>query len=705
VKAVLLAMVAAMGLMGDGAQAQAAAQTAPAEAADPFLWLEDVEGTRALDWVRAQNARSLAQLEADPRYPELKAEALAIVNATDRIPMPGLRKGEIYNFWQDQTNVRGLWRRTSLQSYRTASPQWDVLLDIDALAKAENANWVYKGASCRWPDYDRCLLSLSDGGKDAVEVREFDVPTKQFVADGFKLPEGKQDVAWLDADTVLAAREWAPGEVTESGYAYIVKRLKRGQPLDQAVELFRGTRTDVAAGPVVLHDGDGRTVVLFSRAVTFYESETWIDTPRGPAKLALPAKHALEGLVKGQLLFTLQEDWDTGAGVFKSGALVSIDAAEAARAPGALKPVLVLQPGPRQSIEGVVPTKNHVLVDLYENVQGGVRRYSFEGGRWTSTAIDLPKTSSVDVVASELESDVFFASVANFLTPNTLWLGDAARGEPVEVKALPARFDASTHVTEQFEAVSKDGTRIPYFVVRPRAMKLDGANPTLLYAYGGFQVSMTPSYSATTGKLWLENGGVYVLANIRGGGEFGPAWHQAGLKQNRQRIYDDFAAVAQDLVARKVTSPRRLGIMGGSNGGLLMGVELVQRPELWNAVVVQVPLLDMLRYHKLLAGASWVAEYGDPDDPAERAFLETISPYQNLKAGPKYPEPFFVTSTKDDRVHPGHARKMAAKMESLGLPFLYYENTDGGHSAAANLQEAARRASLEYMYLTRKLMD
>ena len=703
-KAVLWGLILAMVAGGSHAQTPPPPPPPP-PAADPFLWLEDVEGTRALDWVRAQNARSLGGLEADPRYAGLKAEALAIVNATDRIPMPGLRGGAIYNFWQDQTNVRGLWRRTTVESYRTAAPTWETLLDVDALSTAEKANWVYKGAQCRRPTYNRCLVSLSDGGKDAVQIREFDIRTRAFVPGGFVLAEGKQDAAWLDDDTLLVGREWEPGQVTESGYAYIVKTLKRGQPLSAAVEVFRGQPTDVAASGGVLHDGDGHEVVVFTRSRTFYESETWIGTPTGPKRLAVPEKHSLQGLSKNQLLFTLEEDWTTPSGAFRSGALVSVDAAEAVRHPEALRPRLIVQPGPRQSIEGVSTTKNYVLVDLYENVQGGVRRYAFTGEGWRAEPIPLPAASSVDIVAAEDESDAIFASVTSFLTPTTLWLGDAGKRSAAEVKALPARFDASTHVTEQFEATSKDGTKVPYFVVRPKAMKADGSNPTLLYAYGGFQVSMTPGYSATIGKLWLERGGVYVLANIRGGGEFGPAWHQAGLKQNRQRIYDDFAAVAEDLIARKITSPRRLGIEGGSNGGLLMGVEFVQRPDLWNAVVVQVPLLDMLRYHKLLAGASWVAEYGDPDKPDERAFLETISPYQNLKSGPKYPEPFFVTSTKDDRVHPGHARKMAAKMESLGLPFLYYENIDGGHSAAANLQEAARRSSLEFMYLMRKLMD
>ncbi len=694
-----LLAVALIGLTMTLTTPAAAATDVPA-AEDPHAWLEAVEGPEALAWVRGQNARSLAQLEGDERYAGLRAQALAVVTATDRIPMPTLRQGQVFNFWQDQTHVRGLWRRTSLAGYAAAAPPWEVLLDVDALAAADKANWVFKGAQCRWPDYGRCLVSLSDGGKDAVEVREFDIGAKAFVADGFRLPAGKQDAAWLDADTLLVARDWGPGTMTDSGYPYIVKRLARGQGLDQAVEVFRGQPHDVAAGAAVLHDGDGHTAVVFTRSVTFYESETWIDAPGGPVKLGLPAKHSLQGMVRGQLLVTLEEDW----GGFRSGALISVDAAEAARRPQALTALLVVQPGPRQSIEGVSTTRGHVLVDLYENVRGGVRRYGLEGGRWTGETIPLPDNASVGVAASEDDSETFFASATSFLSPSALWLSKD-RGAPTQIKATPARFDASTHVTEQFEATSKDGTRIPYFVVRPRDMAFDGNNPTLLYAYGGFQVSMTPSYSGTTGKLWLERGGVYVLANIRGGGEFGPAWHQAGLKTQRQRVFDDFAAVAQDLIDRKITRPRRLGAMGGSNGGLLMGVELTQHPELFNAVVVQVPLLDMLRYHRLLAGASWMAEYGDPDQAEEGAFLRSISPYHNLKPGVAYPEPFFVTSTKDDRVHPAHARKMAAKMQAMGLPFLYYENIDGGHSAAANLQETARRVSLEYLYLTRKLMD
>ncbi len=593
------------------------------EIEDPFLWLEEVEGQRALAWVRRQNARSLAVLEADPRYPTLQAEALAIATASDRIPYPGLRGGAVYNLWQDATHVRGLWRRTTTERYRTASPEWETLLDLDALAEAEGVNWIYSGAQHRWPDYGRSLISLSDGGKDAVEIREFDLPTKRFPADGFRLPEGKQVAAWRDPDTLLVARDWGAGTTTEAGYAFVVKRLERGRSLDTALEVFRGTPKDVSASPLVLHDGDGRTLVLFQRAVTFYESETWIETPRGAERLAIPARASLAALVKGQLLIRLDADWTTPGGAFKAGALISVDAEEAIADPAALRPRLVAEPGPRQAIEGVAATKSYVLVDLYDNVRGGVIRYGFGPEGWRGTRLDLPGDASVDVTSTELESDTYFASVTGFLAPTTLWTGDAAAAAPpVRAKTLPPRFRTEGLATEQFEASSSDGTRIPYFVVRRKDARLDGSNPTLLYAYGGFMVSMTPAYSATVGKLWLEKGGVYVLANIRGGGEFGPAWHEAGLKTNRQRV-----------------------------------------------------------------------------------FLEAISPYHALKPGAAYPEPLFITSTKDDRVHPGHARKMAARMEELGLPFLYYENVEGGHSAAANLQETARRSALEFAYLIRKLMD
>jgi prolyl oligopeptidase len=700
-------------------QGAALAQTAPPAAApqagaaaasadDPFLWLEDAESPRALDWAKAQNARSLGLLEKDPRYEGLHQAALKIVDATDRIPTPAFRAGAIFNLWQDPTHVQGLWRRTSLDSYRTSEPAWETVLDLDALSKAEGKTWVWKGAICQQPDERRCLITLSDGGEDASQVREFDQGAKAFVDGGFALPRSKQDVAWLDADTLILGRDWGPGSMTKSGYAFIIKTLARGQPLDQAKEVFRGKDTDVGVSPYGVYDGaTGAREVMINRAVTFFEAETYALTPQGFARLPLPAKSTVQGLTGGRLIFTIEQDWSPAPGrSYPQGALLAGDLAEL-KAGGTASVQVLFAPGPRESIEQVAVAKDRVLVAAYENVMGrGLVFTPAAGGGWSRRALPLPDKAAVSLVDADDKTDRAFVQVESFLEPPTVYLIDAAADAPPQaVKSLPPRFDASKDVIEQFEATSKDGTKVPYFVVRPKGLKYDGSNPTLLYAYGGFQVSMTPNYSSTMGKLWLERGGVFVLANIRGGGEFGPAWHEAGLKTHRQRIYDDFAAVAHDLIARKITSPRRLGIEGGSNGGLLMGVELVQHPDLWNAVVIQVPLLDMLRFTQIGAGASWVGEYGSPDVPEERAFLTSISPYHNLKAGVGYPEPLFVTSTKDDRVSPAHARKMAAKMAAMGLPFLYYENIEGGHSAAANLHETAHRVSLEMTYLTRKLMD
>jgi prolyl oligopeptidase len=446
--------------------------------------------------------------------------------------------------------------------------------------------------------------------------------------------------------------------------------------------------------------------VVAHRAIDFYVSERFLLTDSGPIRLPLPGKSSLQAFVSGQLVFHLEEPWERGSTTYPSGALVSLDLAQCLADIDTAPATLIYAPGPRETVEGVAATRTRLLVAIFRNVRGGAVSYRREGGAWHATPLPLPENVSVSLIATSHHDDSAFLDVAGYLLPNTLYLAaDLAAGTAEPVKSMPARFDASTAVVEQFDAISKDGTAIPYFVVRPRGLALDGQAPTLLYGYGGFQVSMNPTYSGALGRVWIEPGGVWVVANIRGGGEFGPVWHQAALKENRQHAFDDFIAVAEDLIRRKITSPRRLAIMGGSNGGLLMGVMLTQRPDLFRAIVCQVPLLDMLRYHKLLAGASWMAEYGDPDNPAERPFLERISPYQNLRAGTAYPEVFFLTSTKDDRVHPGHARKMAAKMASMGLPFLYYENIDGGHAAAANLKERARRNALEFTYLFQKLVD
>ncbi|HTJ22159.1 MAG TPA: prolyl oligopeptidase family serine peptidase [Gemmatimonadaceae bacterium] len=674
---------------------------------DPYLWLEDQRGARALAWVNQENAKTTAVLEKDPRFAALDRDALAVAQASDRIPYVTFIGGALYNFWQDSAHVRGIWRRTTLTSYRTATPAWTTVLDLDSLARVEKANWVWEGADCAAPADRRCMIALSDGGEDAVTVREFDPGTRAFVNGGFVLPHGKQRFAWVGQDTLLVSREWNKGELTASGYPYIVKRLVRGQATSSAAEIFRGAAKDGGYGvsPISLDDGTGHRVVFIDRPISTFETEEYIVTPRAVSRLAMPLKSSFVALVDGQVVVQLSEPWQAGATNMRAGSLVSFDGAAAATNPTHLAPVVMFEPGPRESVDGAAATRDRLVVSIYQNVRGRVYRFSrAPNGAWTREQLSFPENVATGITGANREGSEAFVNVAGFLTPSSVWLADANTGAVSSVKAIGPKFDASRDTVEQLEATSKDGTKIPYFVVRARQMKLDGSNPTILNAYGGFEISETPFYSPTIGKLWLEHGGVFVLANIRGGGEFGPAWHEAGLKTHRQVIYDDFAAVARDLIARKITSPRRLGIMGGSNGGLLMGVEMTQHPELWHAVDIQVPLLDMLRYEQIDAGTSWVGEYGSVSNPDERKFLASISPYHNLKTGVAYPVPFIWTTTKDDRVGPQHARKFAAKMSAMGLPYLFYEVIEGGHGAGANLRERAHTSALEYTYFTRQLM-
>ncbi len=687
--------------------AWAAADTAPGPAAteDRYLWLEQVDSPRAMDWVRAENAKTAAVLEQDPHYPGMYKDALTIAQAQDRIPQPSSIGGQIYNFWQDASHAHGLWRRTTLKEYRQANPSWTPVLDLDALSAAEKGNWFWSGARCAEPAERLCVLALSDGGEDAVTEREFDLRSGKFVPGGFELPKGKQTSAWENENSLLVSREWSPGELTASGYPYIVKRLARGQPLTAAKEVFRGMPSDVGVDPITFNDGDGHQALIIQREVTTFESEFHLVTAQGVKKLALPRKAAITGLVANRLVIELREDWKTGKGeVMPQGGVVAIDLASASAAPDRLRPTLVYAPSARKAFAEAFPAKNYLLLTELDNVKGRAYVYApGKAGAWSHRALALPDNATIDIVDTDLHSDLAFLSVTGFLTPSSLWLADLKGSELAVVKTLPPKFDASRLKTEQFEAVSKDGTRVPYFVVHRTDIKLDGSTPTIMTAYGGFQISETPYYSGTNGKLWLERGGAFVLANIRGGGEFGPAWHEAGLKTQRQRIYDDFSAVAQDLMAKGYTSPARLGIRGGSNGGLLMGVEFNQHPELWGAVDIEVPLLDMMRYEQIAAGSSWVGEYGSVSVPEERAFLASISPYQNLRAGVHYPLPLVWTTTKDDRVGPQHARKFAAKLSELGVPYLYYEVIEGGHGAGATLEEKSAMIAREFTYFARQL--
>ncbi len=685
--------------------AASATPAAGGDSPDPFLWLEDVNGARAVDWVKAENAKTLSVLQNDPRFAGFYATARRIGEAKDRLPYPVFVNGRMYNFWQDAHHVRGIWRTTSLASYASAAPAWTTVLDLDAVAKAEKRNWVWEASNCESPSRTRCLISLSDGGEDAVTLREFDLARRSFVPGGFVLPRGKQSVAWATQDALFVAREWEPGTLTASGYPFVVKRLERGKPLSSAVEIARGAKTDVDVDPTGRSDGDGRRVQFIRRAVTFFQTETQIITPSGPRKLNIPLKSSIRQLLAGRLLIEIKEPWTVDGAVFPAGALVSLDLSATLRDPEHLRPALVFAPGPRQTLAGTSTTRDQLVVAIYDNVRGRAFVYTpaaHDG--WSVRALNVPDNSSVGLQTADRYGTSAFVAVTGFLTPPTLLLADISTGALTRAKAEAAKFDASGDAVDQRFATSKDGTKIPYFIVHPKNMKLDGSNPTILTGYGGFGVSETPEYDGGLGKLWLERGGVYVLANIRGGGEFGPAWHEAGLKTHRQLVYDDFTAVAQDLIATKVTTPRHLGIKGGSNGGLLMGVEFTQHPELWNALEIEVPLLDMLRFEKIQAGASWVGEYGSVSNPDERAFLASISPYNNLKPGVAYPKPFIWTTTKDDRVGPQHARKFAAKLASMGIPYLFYEVIEGGHGPGANIAEQSFTTALAMTYFTEQLM-
>ncbi|MEM9284070.1 MAG: prolyl oligopeptidase family serine peptidase [Verrucomicrobiota bacterium] len=675
---------------------------------DPHLWLEEVEGDRALNWVRKQNERSLADLESDPEYAEYKEAALEILTSNERIPYGRLRDGQVYNFWQDETHIRGIWRRTAMEYYRKKDPEWETVLDFDALAEKDDKNWVFKGASVfhdpKSGEY-RCLVSLSDGGKDAVVKREFDLLGREFVESGFMTPEAKQGTAWAGPDTLLIGTDWGEGSLTESGYPRIVKRWERGTDLSEAVELLAGDVEDVGVWPFTIEMDDDRILTCVDELDTFFTSTRWW-IPEGevtPVKFPVPAKCSLGSVLGPWMFILLKEDWEVGSDSFSSGDLVAFQLEEFLETRKLPKIEAVFQPTKAQAVRYVSVVGETALLTINDNVTGKILQLQPGSEGWTAEPLDFPGDGQAGVAFADKDETTAFLTYEGFLTPDSLYEFDSGTGDIELLKRLPHWFDSVGLTVTQDEAVSKDGTKIPYYVVHRKDLPFDGSTPTLIYAYGGFQISMSPRYNGTTGKLWLEQGGAYVLANIRGGGEFGPDWHQAGLKQNRQRVYDDFIAVGEAVVDKKITSSGRLGIMGGSNGGLLMGVMLNQRPDLWNAVVIQVPLLDMLRYHLLLAGASWVDEYGSPEVAEERAFLETISPYHNFDASKEYPVPFFVTSTKDDRVHPAHARKMAKLFEDSGLPFLYYENIDGGHSAAANQQERARRTALEYTYLKRRL--
>jgi len=685
---------------------------------DEFLWLEQVNGERALKWVKEQNKKTEAVLMKDSRYDAFRKEALATLTAQDRIPTPAFRGDGVDNFWQDQKNVRGLWRRTTLESYRTEKPKWQTVLDVDALAKSEKANWIYKGADCLAPVELRCLVSLSDGGKDAVVVREYDAAAKRFVRDGFRIPEGKHRIAWLDRDTLLVATNFGSGSQTESGYPFIVKALTRGDSLKEAREVYRGSASDGGYGvsPEVLRDGAGNILAtLVNRPLDTFRQETWEIVEGRPVKLNLPERVLVRGALAGaqpRLVFTIDEPWSINNQSFKAGTLMAVSLRMLRPTPRGVAAVYtnqdisVFEPTARQSVEEVTVFDDRIVASVYDNVRGRALVFADKGqagGGWTQAALPAPENSAIHLGSLSRQTGRLFYTHEGFLTPSTLSLANTTGLTADVIRKAPERFDGAKHVVEQFEAKSSDGTKIPYFVVRPKDAPMDGTTATMMFGYGGFQVSYPPVYKPELGKLWLERGGAYVIANIRGGGEFGPEWHQAALKGKRQRAFDDFAAVAADLANRKITSAKHLGIYGRSNGGVLTSVTLTQHPELIGGAVIESPLVDMLRYHELPPGASWMGEYGDPRIPEEAAWIARYSAYQNIREGATYPEVYITTNTRDDRVHPGHARKFAAKLQGLGYPALYFENTNGGHSNDSDPVLNAERWARHYVYLARQL--
>ncbi len=667
---------------------------------DPYLWLEEVDGARALDFARVASARTLSELCDRAEFAQISDEVREVLDSRDRIAQAGVHGDHLYNFWQDRANPRGLWRRTTWAEYRKPQPVWETVLDVDALARDDKENWVWKNAQCLPPRGDQCLISLSRGGGDAIVVREFDLAKKQFVADGFGLSEAKSDVAWRDRDTIYIGTDFGPGSMTDSGYPRIVKRWSRGTPLSRAVTVFEGQRTDVGVGAWVDHDvrdGIARITEGVRRSIAFYNGETFVLQDGVPVRLAVP-NDAAAVIVGQRLVVRLRSAWDTGGRSYPAGALIVTSAREFLDGKRAFD--VLFEPSARTALQSWSATRNTIVLDVLDNVRSRLIVMTPTSSGWRQQEIALPSLGAASArPVDRYVSDQVFVTYQDFLTPPTLFIG--AAGEPVEMlKSMPAFFDASRMTVQQLEVKSRDGTRVPYFVIGERTAK---NAPTMLYGYGGFENALEPFYSGGIGRAWLARGGTLVVANIRGGGEFGPAWHQAALKEKRQNTFDDFIAIAEDLARRGIAQPKQIGIRGGSNGGLLVGAALTQRPELFGAAVALVPLLDMRRYNKLLAGASWMAEYGDPDVPDQWAYIAKYSPYQNVRKEARYPPTLFVTSTRDDRVHPAHARKMFARMREQGHDAWYYENIEGGHGAASNNEQRALMTAIEYTFLWKHL--
>jgi len=685
------------------AEEPAPAPAAPAQttAQDPHEWLEDVTGDRSLDWVRARNKSTVETLAETESFKKLEQRLLSILDSKERIPNVYKMGPHYYNFWRDAAQPRGVWRRTSLDEFRKKAPKWETVLDLDALGTKENENWVWSYADCLKPKYERCLVALSRGGADATVIREYDLAKKAFVDGGFSVPEAKTSISWKDQDTVFIGTEFDDDAMTESGYPRVAKLWRRGTPMAEAVTVYEGKKSDL--GVFAGRDfttGHERDVI--TKAITFFTNETLLLKDGKSVRIDKPDS-ANASFWREWLLIDLREDWDLGEVTWPAGALLAINADEFLA--GKRNFQSLYTPSKTKSLAGFTGTRHHVIVNELDMVKNRLYVLTPKDGKWQRAPLaGAPAMGTVSASPIDAdESDAYFMTVTDYLTPTSLYLGDVDSDEPELLKSLPSFFDTKGLTVAQHLAKSDDGTEVPYFVVHKKGLELDGSHPTLLYGYGGFEVSEVPAYRASVGAAWLEQGGVFAVANIRGGGEFGPTWHQAALKSKRHKAYEDMASVAKDLAARKITSAKHLGVQGGSNGGLLTGNMLSTYPELFGAIVIQVPLLDMLRYHKLLAGASWMGEYGNPEDPEEAVFLRKYSPYHQVSADRKYPPVLLTTSTRDDRVHPGHARKLMAKLMEQEHTAYYYENIEGGHGGAADNKQSAFMQALAYAFLWKEL--
>lgn len=673
---------------------------------DPYLWLEEVQDEKALDWVRDQNAKTFDELRDNDLYKKLYDEAFAILTSDARIPQGSIIGDHFYNFWQDDVHIRGIWRRTSLDDYIAGSPQWETVLDFDALEEAEHENWVYHGYDCLGGDSDRCLMELSHGGKDESVHREFSLTSKTFVEGGFLVPEAKSNVSWAGEDALLVGTDWGDGSLTNSGYALEIRLWKRGTDLHAGKSLFKADVVDTLVAPFVVHN-DEQDYSFIVRLFADWNEKQYMRVVDGAAgePMNWPLRVSFEGVLAGRAILALEQDWDVNDTRYKIGDIIAYDLDDG-------DTELVFSPAARQAVTGVATSATSVFVELLDNVKGRLKRIQRSDDGWEAVDIALPDNGVVKLAATSSVRDDAFVSYESSIQPTTMY-HVSTDNAVVPVTSMAPLYDATDVVIRQEFATSADGESVPYFLIGRKDVLEEGDAPTILYGYGGFSIPILPVYysdpsrpqhGALAGRMWISRGGVLAIANLRGGGEFGPRWHQSALRENRQRAYDDYFAIAEDLIDSGITMSKKLGALGRSNGGLLLGVALTQRPDLFAALDIGVPLLDMLRYNKLLAGASWMGEYGNPDVPEDREFIEKYSPYQNLDADQEYPKVLFYTSTLDDRVHPGHARKMAAKMADMGHEFFYYENIEGGHGGTANQEQLAMRTALEYAYFVRMLM-